>query len=282
MSAVLLDGRTLARQIQQTLLRPRVAALPRPPGLAVVLVGGDPASRVYVRRKGEVAERLGMAHQQHELPESTSQDELNALVDQLNADPTVDGLLIQLPLPRHLDPVALLDRIHPDKDVDCFHPVNAGRLSQGRPVFVPCTPAGVMRLLEQTQVPLTGAEAVVVGRSNIVGRPMAQLLEQAGATVTVCHSRTRDLERAVRRAEVLVVAIGRANFVPGEWVREGAVVVDVGMNRLPEGTLTGDVDFAGALPRAGFLTPVPGGVGPMTIAMLMENTVRSAERRLGA
>lgn len=278
MSATLLDGKALARSVQRELV-PRVRALPRPPGLAVVLVGEDPASQVYVRRKGEVAERLGLVHRQINLPAAASQAELEAVVDALNADPAIDGILVQLPLPPHIPALAILDRLDPDKDVDAFHPVNAGRLSQGRPVFAPCTPSGVMRLLAQTGLGLQGKEAVVVGRSNIVGRPMAQLLEQAGATVTVCHSRTRDLEAAVRRAEVLVVAIGQARFIPGAWVREGAVVVDVGMNRLPDGGLVGDVDLEAAAERAAWLTPVPGGVGPMTIALLMENTVRSAERR---
>ncbi|MCB9746343.1 MAG: bifunctional methylenetetrahydrofolate dehydrogenase/methenyltetrahydrofolate cyclohydrolase FolD [Alphaproteobacteria bacterium] len=282
MMSQLLDGRALSRALNQGSVKPQAAALPRPPGLAVVLVGEDPASQVYVKRKGLVAGRLGFHHVQHTRPADTTQEELRALIDSLNADDAVDGILVQLPLPRHLDATELLDRIDPAKDVDGFHPVNVGRVAQGREGFVPCTPLGVMRMLEASELPLSGKEAVVVGRSNIVGRPMARLLEQSGCTVTVCHSRTRDLEAHVRRAEVLVVAIGRPEAIPGEWVREGAVVIDVGINRKDDGSLCGDVDFEGARVRAGWITPVPGGVGPMTIAMLMENTLTSAKKRLGA
>ncbi len=245
----------------------------------MVLVGGDPASMVYVGRKTKVAGRVGFHHLQITRPEDTTQGELLDIVAKLNADDEIDGILVQLPLPGHIDATAVLDRIDPDKDVDGFHPRNAGLLSQGRPRFVACTPRGVMALLDDAEVPLSGKDAVVIGRSNIVGRPIAQLLEQRNCTVTVCHSRTRDLEERVRAAEVLVVAIGRPRAIPGDWIREGACVVDVGINRLDDGTLCGDVDYEGAVERAGWITPVPGGVGPMTIAMLMANTLESATLR---
>ena len=280
MTARVLDGKELAKQLNQA-LKPRVEGLKRPPGLAVVLVGEDPASQVYVRRKGEVAERLGFHHRQITLPADTTQAALVRMVEALNADAAIDGILVQLPLPKHLDAEAIVNGIDPDKDVDGFTDANAGRLSRGRPNFVACTPKGVMRLLAHADVELAGKNAVVVGRSNIVGRPMAQLLEHANATVTICHSRTRDLAAVVRTAEVLVVAIGRAEMVKGDWVREGAVVIDVGMNRLPDGRLVGDVDYAAAAERASAITPVPGGVGPLTIAMLMENTFEAAKRRQG-
>lgn len=280
MSASLLDGKALARRLNQEVVRPRAAALPRPPGLAVVLVGEDPASKVYVGRKGEVAGRLGFHHRQITLPADTSEAALLSVIHALNEDPVIDGVLVQLPLPRHIDATRVLDRVSPDKDVDGFHPENAGRLSQGRPRFVPCTPFGVMRLLEDAQIPVAGRRALVIGRSNIVGRPMAQLLEQANATVTLAHSRTADLASEVRRAELVVAAIGRAEHVQGDWVQDGAVVIDVGMNRLDDGRLVGDVAFDAAAARASWITPVPGGVGPMTIAMLMQSTLLSAERRL--
>ncbi|MEY3214335.1 MAG: hypothetical protein RIT28_4816 [Pseudomonadota bacterium] len=280
MSAALLDGKALARKLNQEIVRPRAAALSRPPGLAVVLVGEDPASKVYVGRKGEVAARLGFHHRQITLPADTTEAALLAIVDALNDDPAIDGVLVQLPLPKHIDATRVLDRVSPDKDVDGFHPENAGRLSQGRPRFVPCTPFGVMRLLDDVKIPLAGRRALVVGRSNIVGRPMAQLLEQANATVTLAHSRTADLAGLVRQAEIVVAAIGRAEHIQGDWVQDGAVVVDVGMNRLEDGRLVGDVAFDAAAERAAWITPVPGGVGPMTIAMLMQSTLLSAERRL--
>jgi methylenetetrahydrofolate dehydrogenase (NADP+)/methenyltetrahydrofolate cyclohydrolase len=279
-SAALLDGKALAKRLNQELVRPRAALLPRPPGLAVVLVGEDPASKVYVGRKGEVAGRLGFHHRQITLPADTSEAALLAIVDSLNDDPAIDGVLVQLPLPKHIDATRVLDRVSPDKDVDGFHPENAGRLSQGRPRFVPCTPFGVMRLLDDVKIPLAGRRALVVGRSNIVGRPMAQLLEQANATVTLAHSRTAELPGLVRQAEIVVAAIGRAEHIQGDWIQDGAVVVDVGMNRLEDGRLVGDVAFDAAAERAAWITPVPGGVGPMTIAMLMQSTLLSAERRL--
>ena len=280
MSAALLDGKALAKRLNQEIVRPRAAALSRPPGLAVVLVGEDPASKVYVGRKGEVAARLGFHHRQITLPADTSEAALLAIVDALNEDPVIDGVLVQLPLPKHIDATRVLDRVSPDKDVDGFHPENAGRLSQGRPRFVPCTPFGVMRLLDDVKIPLAGRRALVVGRSNIVGRPMAQLLEQANATVTLAHSRTADLAGLVRQSEIVVAAIGRAEHIQGDWIQDGAVVVDVGMNRLDDGRLVGDVAFDAAAERAAWITPVPGGVGPMTIAMLMQSTLLSAERRL--
>lgn len=278
--AILLDGRELSRELGPQ-IRARAVALPRPPGLAVVLVGADPASSVYVQNKTARAEKLGFHQRSEHLPADTSQAALLALIAELNADATVDGILVQLPLPGHIDATRVLDSIDPAKDVDGFHPHNVGLLSQGRPAFVPCTPAGCMKLLERSSLSLRGASAVVIGRSNIVGRPMAMLLEKADATVTLCHSRTRDLPTLVRQADLVVAAIGRANFVQGDWLREGAVVVDVGINRLDDGRLVGDVDFDAALPRCAAITPVPGGAGPMTITMLMENTVLSAERRLG-
>ena len=276
--AILLNGRKLAKQLNQGTVKPQAAELPRPPGLAVLLVGEDPASQVYVRRKGLVAERVGFTHRQITLPADTPEDVVLGHVRDLNRDDSVDGILVQLPLPKHIDSTLVLNAIDPSKDVDGFHPVNAGLLAQGRPQFVACTPKGCMELLRD--VPLSGKQAVVVGRSNIVGRPMAMLLEQANCTVTVCHSRTQDLQKHVERADVLVAAIGRPKHIPGEWVKEGAAVVDVGINRIEDGTLVGDVDFGPAEERAGWITPVPGGVGPMTIAMLMANTLQSAKQRL--
>jgi len=277
-SAILLDGRALARRLNQGSVKARSAALARSPGLAVILVGEDPASQVYVRRKGVVAGRMGFLHRQIDLPADIAQAALLEQVELLNRDASVDGILVQLPLPGHLDTEAVLDAVSPDKDVDGFHPDNAGRLVQGRPRFVPCTPLGVTKLLEHAGVSLKGKEAVVIGRSNIVGKPMAHLLLQQHCTVTLCHSRTRDLEQHVRRAEVLVAAVGRPGVVAADWIRPGAAVIDVGMNRLDDGSLCGDVE-PGAAAVAGWYTPVPGGVGPMTIAMLMENTCRSAEAR---
>ncbi len=276
-----LDGRALRRSRNKR-LKERVASLERPPGLAVVLVGEDPASQVYVSMKGKVAERIGFHHRQIDLPADTPQAVVEATVDSLNADPAIDGILVQLPLPGDLDDKAVVERILPEKDVDGLTAASLGRLMQGRPVMVPCTPLGVMRLLEEGGVPLSGANACVIGRSILVGRPVAALLEQANATVTLCHSRTRDLEAVVRRSDVVVVAIGRPEAVPGEWIREGAAVIDVGINRLGDERLVGDVHYESAAARAGAITPVPGGVGPMTIAMLMENTFRASVIRQGA
>ncbi len=277
--AITMNGRALSRARNQA-LRARIAALPRPPGLAVILVGADPASQVYVGRKGQVATRLGLHHRQIDLPADTPQAELLALIDRLNVDPGIDGVLVQVPLPPHMDRQRVLDRIDPAKDVDGFHPWNMGLLAQGRPRFVACTPAGVMALLAEYGVPLEGKRAVVVGRSTIVGRPVSLLLDKANATVTVCHSRTLELEALVRRADIVVAAVGRPGAVPAAWIKPGAAVIDVGVNRLDDGSLVGDVGVGPELEAAGWLTPVPGGVGPMTIAMLMANTVASAERRL--
>ena len=276
--AQILDGRVVAKATLVA-LRARIDALPRPPGIAVVRVGEDPASKVYVGRKTARAERLGFAHEEVHLPADVSQEALEAVVDGLNEADWVDGILLQLPLPDGLDATSLLDRIDPAKDVDGFHPDNVGRLSQGRARFVPCTPAGVMRMLSQMNIPLEGKHAVVIGRSNIVGRPMAMLLEKANATVTLAHSRTQNLPQLTRSADVVVAAVGRPHFVKGDWISEGTVVIDVGINRLDDGSLVGDVDTEAAAERASWITPVPGGVGPMTIAMLMENTVAAAERR---
>lgn len=275
MAATLLDGSALGKRLNKDLKR-RAARLPRPPGLAVILVGADPASQVYVGRKGVVAGRIGFAHQQIDLPADTSQQALEAEVDRLATDDAVDGILVQMPLPGDLDASAVMDRIPAHKDVDGFTPPNTGLLSQGRAHLIACTPLGVMRLLEDAGVPLSGKQAVVIGRSNIVGRPQAMLLEQANCTVTVCHSRTPDVAAHVGRADVVVAAVGRAEMVRGDWVKPGAAVIDVGMNRLDDGRLVGDVAFDEVVEVAGWLTPVPGGVGPMTIAMLMENTYRAA------
>jgi methylenetetrahydrofolate dehydrogenase (NADP+)/methenyltetrahydrofolate cyclohydrolase len=272
-----MSGRDLARASAPA-LKDRVARLARPPGLAVVRVGEDPASAVYVRKKSQRAERLGFFQIKKDLPIETDQADLEALIDVLNGDDRVDGILVQLPLPAHIDATTLLDRILPEKDVDGFHPHNVGLLSQKRAHLVPCTPLGCMRLLGQAGVELSGKRAVVIGRSNIVGRPMAMLLEQANCTVTLCHSRTQDLPLRVREADVVVAALGRPNFVKADWVKPGCVVLDVGINRLPDGSLTGDVDPE-ALALTSAHSPVPGGVGPMTIAMLMENTVKASEAR---
>jgi methylenetetrahydrofolate dehydrogenase (NADP+)/methenyltetrahydrofolate cyclohydrolase len=274
----ILDGKALARDLNQALV-PRIDALDPRPGLAVVRVGEDPASVIYVNLKTKAATRLGLVHRQIVLPDSTSESELLGQVKALNDDDAIDGILVQVPLPKQIDAKRVLDSIAPHKDVDGFHPHNVGLLSQGRPRFVSCTPKGVMHLLRLADAGLEGAEAIVIGRSNIVGRPMVMLLEQAGATVTVCHSKTKDLPSHVRRADVLVAAVGSPEIVRGEWVKSGAVVIDVGVNRLDDGTIKGDVEYEAAKERARAITPVPGGVGPMTIAMLMENTVTSAELR---
>lgn len=278
MSAQILDGKAVAAEVTEA-LRVKVAGMARKPGLAVILVGDDPASAVYVRNKSRTAERIGLAHWQITLPASTSEAELLAEVRRLAVDPAVDGILVQFPVPPPIERLRVVDNLPPDKDVDGLHVVNAGRLMQKREGFVPCTPAGCMELLARTGVSLRGAEAVVVGRSDLVGRPIARLLEHADCTVTVTHSRTRDLAAHIGRADIVVAAVGVPNMVKGAWIRPGAIVLDVGINRLPDGSLTGDVEFAPAAERAAWITPVPGGVGPMTIAMLMANTVKSAERR---
>ena len=246
------------------------------PGLAVVIVGEDPASQVYVRNKRRACEEIGYYSESYELPESTTQEELETLVDKLNNDSKIHGILVQLPLPRHLDETAVLLKIRPDKDVDAFHPYNVGKIMIGDYSFLPCTPAGVMALLERSGVEIAGKNCVVIGRSNIVGKPMAMLLLHANGTVTICHSKTQNLTEVCREADILVVAIGRADFVGADMVKPGAVVIDVGMNRKADGKLTGDVNFAEVEPIASAITPVPGGVGPMTITMLMQNTLTAA------
>lgn len=283
MTARILDGKRLAAEIKAD-VKERTALLRQrgvTPGLAVVLVGEDPASKVYVGQKEKGCLEAGFASFLHRLPELTSQGELLALIERLNSDRTVHGILVQLPLPGQIDPDTVLAAIRPDKDVDGFHPVNIGRLVAGLPASEPCTPKGIMRLLKSTGLPLSGKEAVVIGRSNIVGKPVALMLLAESATVTICHSRTEDLAAHARRADILVAAVGKPRFVTGDMVKEGAIVVDVGINRLEEG-LVGDVDYEPAAERASWITPVPGGVGPMTIAMLLENTLEQAEESLPA
>jgi len=281
MTAQLIDGKTIAATIRQGIAS-RVAERRnqglRVPGLAVILVGTDPASQVYVAHKRKDCEEVGFKSIAHDLPADTRQDELLALIDQLNDDAEIDGILVQLPLPAHLDASQLLERIRPDKDVDGFHPYNVGRLAQRMPLLRPCTPKGIMALLESTGVDLHGLDAVVVGASNIVGRPMALELLLAGCTTTVTHRFTQNLESHVRRADLVVVAVGKPGLVKGEWIKPGAIVIDVGINRLADGRLVGDVDFAIAAERASWITPVPGGVGPMTRACLLENTLHAAEK----
>ena len=280
MSAQILDGKALARLKKQQVAQ-RSAKLRRPPGLAVVLVGENPASQIYVANKEKDCLECGIRCTDCRLPESTTQQELLALIHRLNKEQTIDGILVQLPLPSHLDEKAVLEAIAPRKDVDSFHPDNVGRMFQGSPRFLPCTPAGIMELLRHNQIDPAGRHCVVVGRSNIVGKPMALLLLQADGTVTVCHSRTADLAAQCRQADILVSAVGRRNLITADMVKPGAVVVDVAMNRNEEGKLCGDVDFHAVKEIASYITPVPGGVGPMTRAMLMENTCRAAERNLG-
>jgi len=283
MTARLIDGKALAAELRnESAVRvDRLRALGIVPGLAVVIVGEDPASQVYVRNKARACEQAGVHSTVHALPATTTQAQLIAFVQRLDADPRVHGILVQLPLPKGLDSRAVIEEISPAKDVDGFHYESLGQLVVGDPGFRPCTPDGVMKLLEHEGVALQGARACVVGRSTIVGKPMALMLIHAGATVTVAHSKTRDLASVTREADVLVVAVGRAGLVTGAMVKPGAVVIDVGINRGGDGKLTGDVDFASASAVAAAITPVPGGVGPMTIAMLIANTVRAAERRAG-
>ncbi|ENO3976836.1 bifunctional methylenetetrahydrofolate dehydrogenase/methenyltetrahydrofolate cyclohydrolase FolD [Aeromonas veronii] len=276
MSAKIIDGKQVAQTIRSQVaaqVQQRLAAGKRAPGLAVILVGADPASQVYVGSKRRACEEVGFLSRSYDLSATASQEELLALIDQLNSDSHVDGILVQLPLPDHFDTTQVLERIQPDKDVDGFHPYNVGRLAQRIPALRPCTPKGIMTLIETTGVKTHGLHAVVVGASNIVGRPMTLELLLAGCTTTTCHRFTRDLEDQVRRADLLVVAVGKPNFIPGEWIKPGALVIDVGINRLADGSLVGDVEFETARSHASFITPVPGGVGPMTVASLMENTL---------
>lgn len=282
MAAKILDGKALADNILLQLkqrVAVRLAAGQRIPALAVILVGDNPASAIYVRNKRRACEIAGVRSVSHDLPAATSQPELLALIDQLNDDPAIDGILVQLPLPSHIETETVIERIHPDKDVDGFHPYNIGRLALRIPVLRPCTPRGIMTLIKTTGDDLKGRHAVIVGASNIVGRPMGLELLLAGCTVTTCHRFTRDLPGFVATAEILVVAVGKPHLVKGEWVREGATVIDVGINRLDDGSICGDVEFEAAAGRAAWITPVPGGVGPMTVATLLENTIDAAERR---
>ena len=284
MTAAILDGKQIAQQVRTEwkLRADRLNALGIAPGLAVVMVGDNPASQVYVRNKIKACREIGVRSEEHLLPGDSPLAAVLALLDRLNADAGVHGILVQLPLPSQIAPQAVIERIAPAKDVDGLHPANLGSLLCGHPHFLPCTPAGIMEMLKTTELALAGKEAVVIGRSNIVGKPIALLLQQAGATVTVCHSQTRDLAHHTRRADVLVCAIGRPQAIGGEMIKAGAAVIDVGINRSPEGKLIGDVDFGTALARAAWITPVPGGVGPMTIAMLMRNAILSAERHAAA
>jgi len=276
----ILDGKAVAERLRGKLAA-RIAGLSFQPGLVVVRVGEDPASGVYVRNKDRAATQAGFASRTRHLPEETTEAALLAEIAALNADPEVDGILVQLPLPKHIRAEMAIAAVDPAKDVDGFHPMNAGKLASGLPGLVPCTPRGAMHLLAEAKAKLPGARAVVVGRSQIVGRPMAQLLLAADCTVTIAHSRTADLPGECRRADILIAAVGRPELIRGDWVREGAIVIDVGINRMPDGKLKGDVAYAEALPRAAAITPVPGGVGPMTIACLLENTLEAALARRG-
>jgi methylenetetrahydrofolate dehydrogenase (NADP+)/methenyltetrahydrofolate cyclohydrolase len=282
MAAHLIDGKAIGAAVRAE-IRDRVeefsARTEIKPNLVTVLVGDDPASRIYVRNKGKACHEAGMLSQQIDLPATLPENDLLALVAELNADPAVHGILVQLPLPDHINESRIIEAISPDKDVDGFHPVNAGRLLSGGPCFVPCTPLGIMKMLDHESVSLKGKHAVVVGRSNIVGKPVALLLLARHATVTICHSRTKDLPAVVRSADVVVAAVGRAQMIRGDWLSPGAVVIDVGINRLPDGKLVGDVAFEEAKEVAGKITPVPGGVGPMTITMLLHNTLEAADRQ---
>ena len=280
MSAQIIDGKAIAAGIRQEVkraVRQRNAQGLRPPGLAVVLVGNDPASEVYVSNKRKACNEAGFVSQSFDLPADTSEAALLKLIDDLNNDPSIDGILVQLPLPAHIDSETVIERIHPAKDVDGFHPYNIGRLTLRMPALRPCTPHGVMTLLKSTGQNLKGMEAVVVGASNIVGRPMSLELLLAGCTVTTCHRFTQNLSGHVARGDIVVVAVGKPGLVRGEWIKEGAIVIDVGINRNAEGKLVGDVDFEVAQSRAGWITPVPGGVGPMTVATLLQNTLYAAE-----
>ena len=285
MTATIIDGKAIAEDIRREVRAGTDALLARGrrrPGLAVVMVGDSAASRVYVRNKRRACAETGIESVAHDLPQSTSEGALLALIDRLNADPAIDGILVQLPLPPQIRADSVIERIAPSKDVDGFHPYNIGRLTQGTPLLRPCTPYGVILMLEKTGLGIEGLDAVIVGRSNIVGRPMALELLMRGATVTVCHSRTKDLPDHVAAADLLVAAIGKPEFVSGDWIKPDAIVIDVGINRLPDGRLVGDVAFDEARERAGHITPVPGGVGPMTIAVLMKNTLEASTRRQDA
>jgi len=280
MSAQILDGKAIAAEIRSDLKQhvdARLAAGLRPPGLAVVLVGDNPASQVYVRNKRNACAEVGFHSEMHALSADTTQQQLLGLIDELNRRDEIDGILVQLPLPSHLDEKRILARVHADKDVDGFHPENVGRLWTDQPGFAPATPSGIIEILRRSEIPLVGSHAVIVGRSTIVGKPMGALLLRENCTVTFCHSRTRDLQAVCRQGDILVAAIGRLAFFGPEHVQEGATVIDVGINRLEDGSLCGDVDYAACAEKAAWITPVPGGVGPMTVATLLENTLQAAE-----
>lgn len=282
MSAKILDGKALSQKIRAE-LKEEVAEISkngRTPGLAVVIVGDDPASRKYVNNKNRACNEIGMVSREYALPAQTGEAELLELVDKLNHDSEIDGILVQLPLPEGIDERKIIDAISPDKDVDAFHPENVGKIMIGGGTFLPCTPAGIMELIKLTGIDVCGKECVVVGRSNIVGKPMSMLLLAANGTVTVCHSKTKNLADVTRRADILVVAVGKPEMITADMIKPGAVVIDVGMNRLESGKFVGDVEFSGAKEVAGAITPVPGGVGPMTIAMLMRNTLSSYKNRM--
>lgn len=280
MSARIIDGKAVSQQVKADVAE-QVSKMKeqgqRLPGLAVILVGLDPASQVYVSNKRKSCEQVGFVSRSYDLPDTTSEEELLTLIDTLNEDKTIDGILVQLPLPEGIDSQLVLERIIPNKDVDGFHPYNIGRLAQRNPALRPCTPKGIMTLIESTGVKTHGLDATIVGASNIVGRPMTLELLLAGCTTTTCHRFTKDLEQKVRNADLVVVAVGKPGFIPGEWIKPGAIVIDVGINRLEDGRLVGDVEFDVAKERAGFITPVPGGVGPMTVAKLIENTLIAAQ-----
>ncbi|RFY49285.1 bifunctional methylenetetrahydrofolate dehydrogenase/methenyltetrahydrofolate cyclohydrolase FolD [Salmonella enterica subsp. enterica serovar Enteritidis] len=275
MSARIIDGKTIAQTIRSEVaekVKQRIKVGKRAPGLAVILVGDNPASQIYVASKRKACDEVGFISRSYDLPDTTSEAELLNLIDTLNEDNTIDGILVQLPLPAGIDNVKVLERIHPDKDVDGFHPYNIGRLCQRAPKLRPCTPRGIVTLLERCNIPMNGLNAVIIGASNIVGRPMSLELLLAGCTTTVTHRFTKDLRFHVEHADLVVVAVGKPNFIPGEWIKPGAIVIDVGINRLENGKVVGDVDFAQASQRAGWISPVPGGVGPMTVATLIQNT----------
>ncbi|MFS3826193.1 bifunctional methylenetetrahydrofolate dehydrogenase/methenyltetrahydrofolate cyclohydrolase FolD [Proteus mirabilis] len=280
MSARIIDGKTIAQTIRSEVaekVKQRIKVGKRAPGLAVILVGDNPASQIYVASKRKACNEVGFISRSYDLPDTTSEAELLNLIDTLNEDNTIDGILVQLPLPAGIDNVKVLERIHPDKDVDGFHPYNIGRLCQRAPKLRPCTPRGIVTLLERCNIPMNGLNAVIIGASNIVGRPMSLELLLAGCTTTVTHRFTKDLRFHVEHADLVVVAVGKPNFIPGEWIKPGAIVIDVGINRLENGKVVGDVDFAQASQRAGWISPVPGGVGPMTVATLIQNTLQACE-----
>ena len=284
MAARIIDGKALAQQVREGLAKESAAVLAKTgmkPGLATILVGDDPASHLYVKSKQKACDAAGIYIDDSKLPANTTQADLLTLISQKNADPKIHGILVQLPLPKHIDSKVVLDAVSAQKDADGFHPYNFGRLVEGSPIFEACTPKGVIKMIESTGVSIEGKRAVVLGRSNIVGKPLALMLLHRNATVTICHSKTKDLPAVCREAELLLVAIGKAKFVTADMVKEGAVVIDVGTNRLPDGKVVGDVDFESVSQKAGWISPVPGGVGPMTIAMLLDNTVESAKRMAG-